>query len=581
MDSEDQKTGCFRKLAEDQVGSGKIGSDDQSRLIRELRIHQRELELQQEALEAVQEELQEKNRQFSLLFHQAPVPYLLVNRSGMILMANQAAARLLHSQSDAGLTGHSVAEYIQSGDRKRFNHHLDQVQTTGSAQLADLGLHDIGLSGGPENQRWCSIDSRFHDSGQEGWIFMVLREITSQKNLEDDLILAQQEALKANRLKNLFLANTSHELRTALHSIAHLLADSTISPETRDSVIQNTVQSTLRVINDILDFTAIEEGTLATSESNFTLEHIVHQIRSSYAGLCRDKGLTLECRVQAPDKLELSGDLQRILQILTNLVQNALDYTDRGRIDVIADYKPITSFQGEVVFEIRDSGRGLSSDELHTIWLEPFDESSRYKKNTNGLGIGLPLCKRLARLLGGQLYLSSNQGLGTSAFFSIPLYHGDPPAGQPAPSPTQGNRHRKKILVVEDNELNRMVLVHILQQLGYANILGAEDGREALDLLSEHGDTALVLMDISMPRMDGLEATRLIRQGRAGNSDIPIVAISAHTMTGDEETFLSAGMNAHIAKPFTRHDVETVASRFLGAGSGSQPGSGKTPDPEG
>ncbi|NCN05684.1 MAG: response regulator [Spirochaetales bacterium] len=581
MNQKDQRS--FRDLAEQEILSlGLPTNTENEKLILQLKIHERELELQHEALETIQAELEERNRQFTQLFRDAPIPYLLLDPEGTILLANQSAINFLQQpgqalRSDSELQGSQLILYFQPQDRAIVSRHIAQVVETGRGRIEEILVPEP--SGG---SRWCSIESS-REAQENRWIFMILYDVTSKKTMEDDLILAQNQAVQANRLKNLFLANLTHELRGAFTSILHLAqaADPEAAGKTEGPLpaLQATAQGTLRLIEDILDFTASEDGTLSIRPRPFDFGLLIDHIRERFAPQAEGKNLTLHCRTQIPHDILLESDEDRLRQILTNLVQNAITYTETGRIDLIASYRPITDFMGELDLEVRDTGKGISQAILRDIWQGPGLEMDQYQRKTSGPGLGLPLCKRITKLLGGQIYLNSNPGFGTSVYVNLPIHsrkslpetpssprplrQSGPEAPVAYESPATLVTDSIHVLVAEDNDLNRIVLVNILKGLGYSRVSTAREGREALEVLRAQPDINLILMDISMPGMDGLQAARHIRAGRAGNPDTPIIAVSAHSLKGDNQSFLKAGLNYHIIKPYTRLHVQKAIETVL------------------
>jgi signal transduction histidine kinase/CheY-like chemotaxis protein len=605
--SSPESTRSFRDLAEQEIqGLNLPESSENEQLIKQLKIHERELELQHEALIAIQSELEQRNRQFTQLFEAAPIPYVLLDPGGTILLANQPAQQLLAHPGSAyrpkqTITSESLLSFIQDGDRTSVKKHLEQVMESGKGRIEELLIPGADSSG-----RWCSIESS-REPDEMRWIFMIFFDISAKKAMEDDLILAQNQAVQANKLKNLFLANLTHELRGALTSILHLAQEA--DPEAAAQyegplpALQRTAQGTLRLIDDILDYTATEDGTLSIRNRSFRFVDLIDHLRERYTPQARGKGLELHCRSQIPEDLLFESDQDRLSQILSNLIHNAITYTDTGRIDIIASYKPLTDFMGELDVEVRDTGIGIPQQIIRDIWQGPSTDGNQFKKKTKGPGLGLPLSKRITKLLGGQIYINSNPGFGTSAYLNLPVHvkkappvikttlqdsgasldhlqlshsdriqqHSQSGTGSSGTSTGAytGSQEKKQlpthlhVLVAEDNDLNRIVLVNILKGMGFSRISSARDGKEVIDILHQSPDVGLIMMDISMPGMDGLQAARIIRSGKAGNPEVPIIAVSAHSLRGDNKTAATAGLNHHIIKPYTRLHVQQALEKVL------------------
>ena len=402
------------------------------------------------------------------------------------------------------------------------------------------------------------------------------KAIVELQNREIEVLL--KEAQQANRLKGEFLANMSHEIRTPMNGVLGmqtLALATSLSSEQREylETAQFSAESLLCLLNDILDFSKIEAGRLELSAVDFSVQQAVSCAVKTLAVRAQQKNLLLTCQIspEAPDMLV--GDPARLRQILLNLIGNAIKFTETGGITIRVEPEPVAEPEVVLHFAVADTGIGIPS-EKHSVIFEAFRQADgSTTRKYGGTGLGLGISSKLVELMGGRIWMESQVGRGSTFHFTAQFRRALAPLAQPGKPPsappeacldsrTAGPSLR--ILVAEDNRVNEKLAVRLLQKMGHSTVV-ARDGRQALDALAQQAFD-LVLMDVQMPEMDGLEATRLIRQQeqRTG-AHLPIVAMTAHAMKGDRERCLKAGMDGYLSKPIQPKELLEAIQQAAGA----------------
>ena len=419
------------------------------------------------------------------------------------------------------------------------------------------------------------LDARSDLCGIQGALGVVARAFNDMadavQSRTTQLDAALEAAEQANTAKSEFLANMSHEIRTPLNGIFGMLQllQGSVRDEDQREYLGIALKATTRLsglLTDILDLSRIEAGRMTIQPTEFPVRTLQDSVLELFHLPARDKNLNLTFRVDASLPETLRADEARLRQILFNLVGNAIKFTQAGRVGVEIHSLPPTDGDGvRALFVVSDSGIGIDREHIQSIF-EPFVQADgSYVRRYQGAGLGLSIVSKLVRMMGGEICLESEPGQGTSVWFVLASAS---PASEHisqkvlVPGPREASC-ALRILVVEDDPTSALSTRLLLEKYGHTPIL-AENGRRALELLQANA-VDLILMDIQMPEMDGLEATRAIRttQGFEAVRRIPVVAMTAYAMASEREEFLAAGLDDYIAKPVDMRSLETVIQRVM------------------
>lgn len=408
---------------------------------------------------------------------------------------------------------------------------------------------------------------------EKGLIYGIARDVTEKRRTEEDLIQAKEAAEQASQARSQFLANMSHEVRTPMNGIlgmVRLLLKGELGGRQREYAenIHISASALLAIIDDILDFSRIEADKLRIEAVDFRLREMLGGVAALLRPRAakRDLDLRLEIDEATPD--ELRGDPTRLRQVVLNLAGNGIKFTEEGSVVVKVEPVSLDEKRVELRFTIRDTGIGIPLEAQPRLFTPFTQADSSMTRKFGGSGLGLVISRRIAELMGGEITFESTPGKGSTFFFTLPLELADGllPADEAEPAEAQAASFRERrsyrILVVEDEDINRLVVLRQLEDLGYLGE-GVGNGLEALEALdSQRFD--LVLMDCQMPDLDGYETIRRLRQREAGRRrHLPVIAITAHAMKGDREKCLHAGMDDYIAKPFDEVELAEALDRWL------------------
>ena len=531
----------------------------------------------------------------------------VVSVSRDITPMRESARRLSDSETRFRDFAEVASDWFwETDDTHRFTYVSDRAEALGISignlsTLDQLGVEDdprqseerrVMLAGGETFHDWPVTVTRsgaFYNLALSGKALRgpngsflgyrgCARDISVQVAAAEALERARRAAEAANRAKSDFLANMSHEIRTPMNGVMGMTA---ILMETRldkdqwryTRAIAKSAGALLAIINDILDYSKLEAGGVSLEGIPFATEAVIDQVLSLTGNAARAKGLEFTVDFPTGPVGALIGDPTRIRQILLNLVSNAIKFSDTGTISIIVSTTPVKDNYQILTLQVRDEGIGIAQDVQERLFDRFTQADASASRKYGGSGLGLAISKQLAELMGGQIGLTSAPGAGSTFWLRLRLPKADPRSLVGAGSDLTDDQappmlRSLSVLVAEDNDINQMVIGEILTAAGH-RVRFADTGTAAVEAVRTDSFD-LVLMDISMPEMDGLTATRLIRALPGGKANIPIVALSAHAMAGDRERFLAQGMDDYVMKPVDPPTLFRAMARVTGTVLGAE-----------
>ncbi len=500
---------------------------------------------------------------------------IIIDEAGDIVSFNPAAEQIF-GFSSKDVVGRRMGDLIVP-ERYREAHAngMRRYMETGEGPVINNRIEIQGLKANGEE---IEIELAIKDiEGPNGKSFIgYARDISLRKRAEQEIVEAKTRAEAANQAKASFLAMMSHEIRTPLNGvlgIMGLLQDSELNGEQQRllKTARNSGRSLMHIINDILDFSKLEAGRMDIEKSSFFVDSLVDSVSSLIRTGADEKGLSIHCHIGKTVPHVLFGDPDRLRQILLNLAWNAVKFTEQGSVKLSVENEG-SEENPAIRFSVTDTGIGIAEDKQGELFAEFATIDASYSRKFGGTGLGLAICKALVEAMDGKIGLNSRPGEGSTFWFEVPLEPGDPAAvleeehdaADDVPNGLSGLR----VLLAEDNVTNQLVAVSNLERMG-CNVDIVSNGLEAVEAAGAR-PFDVILMDVSMPEMDGIAATREIRRREGHNADTPIIALTAYALDEDRQRVLAAGMNDLVSKPVSRPDLARAIARQTAAVAGHE-----------
>lgn len=506
---------------------------------------------------AIEADLIASKRELNGILENLQDTYYRTNLEGVLEFVSSSVVPLLGYQPEE-LVGNNITDYyLDPNDREPFLKAIAENQ-------GHIEQHPITLQHKNGSTIWMSTNAHFLMDDDNNIIGLegTGQDFTARKLAEDNLIKAKEQAEHANKAKSLFLANMSHEIRTPMNGVigfTNLLAKTQLDEDQADHVntINTSVKDLLNIINDILDFSRIESGKVKLQTSSIDLKECVSSVSRLFSASAKEKSLSLEWNIADDLPEHIHTDNLKLRQILSNLIGNAIKFTDTGSIMINA-----CKIENDILIEVIDTGKGIEDNEKELLFDAFTQASHSIYTPESGTGLGLAISKQLIELMHGSIGVKDKQNGGSIFWIKLPINVADAPEKSTTENKTTINNNQYDeilVLVADDNAINRKLVTTLLNQRGIKT-LEANDGLEALAIAK---DTRfdLILMDIRMPELNGIEVTEQLRQDRC-NQATPIIALTAHALPHEQKSFLSAGMDACLTKPILDHQLFELIDKW-------------------
>ncbi len=512
-----------------------------------------------------EEQIKRKEKRYRDLFNYSQALICTHDLEGKILSVNPSLCTALGYGAEE-MQGKNLSEFIPARDREKFEPSylrkiISEEKASGVFRVRNKNGQILFLL----YQNYC-----VEELGEAPYVIGFSQDITDRIKAEQELLIAKKLTEDSARAKEAFLANMSHEIRTPMHGIlgiAGLLAKTSLDATQKNylKLITESANNLVVIINDILDIEKITSGRFEFESIAFSVADKLSTTIQSFQYKAEEKDLKLELHNELPFNLKLKGDPYRLSQILNNLLSNALKFTRHGGISVYSQIESSTETTLMVRFSVTDTGIGIHANKLSIIF-DPFVQASTdTTRKYGGTGLGLSICKNLVEMQGGKIMVESQEGKGTTFSFTLPFLRCENNALALVNQDDTVDLSQlsfKKILMAEDVLVNQFLAKTILESAGFSVEI-ANNGVEAVQMAGEN-QYDLILMDVQMPEMDGIMATKHIRQlPNAKKAAIPIIALTANALAGNQQEYFAAGMNACLTKPFTEEKLFLAISQLL------------------